>query len=158
MKGRTWGPKATQESIYIYILPQEIPDSQEEVESDNEEIMNSVQWKKKVNATFNKQLKVVWAAIVSSVQVMVENMKSKDKGKKEGNLNTSKYAYNKVTKERFLEIVDLLEKGAESAGWKKEETIEEETKECVQKEPDPDFSWKAPWDLRKSWQVVEDIF
>ena len=41
VKGGTWGPEATQESMDTYVLPQEIPDSQEEVERDDEEMLNS---------------------------------------------------------------------------------------------------------------------
>jgi len=81
----------------------------------------------------------------------------KGKGKKAEKLGASKYVDKEVTKERFQEIVDQLEKGAELAGWKEEGTMKEDTDKTTQREPDVDFSWKAPWDSRKSWKAVEDI-
>ena len=157
VKGGIWGLEATQESMDTYVLPQKIPDSQEEVESDDEDMLNSKEWKKKVDETLQEQIEEVSAAIVGNVLEMVETIKAKSKRKKEEKLGASKYAEEGVTKERFQEIVDQLEKGAESAGWKEEGTMKEDTEEANQKEPDTNFSWKAQWDSSKSWKAVEDI-
>ena len=113
-------------------------------------MLNSEEWKKKVDETLNEQIKEVTDVLVGSVLVMVETMEGKSKRKKEENLHTSKYVDREVTKERFQEIVDQLEKGAKSAGCREEWTMEEDTEEATQKQPDVDFCWKATWDSKKS--------
>jgi len=73
-----------------YVLLQEIPDSQEDAKSNDEEMLNGEEWEKIGDETLNKQIEEVSAVIVRIMLGTVETMKRWGNERKEEKSGASK--------------------------------------------------------------------